>query len=330
MVAVASAQGGALEYAHGVSALQTGNFENARTSCEAAARALESDPAQVQQLGRAELCVVDALVGLGRRARATLWIERAIRHLEDGGRTIERYLPDLERARAIAPALGEHLAHVRARIQPAGACPAAMSIDGIAIEGDACDGRLHLVDAGRVTVSVSAESFRSANATIDVVPHGAGEVAVTLEPDPGHARWIAVSLEEEGAVLMRERASVCVGPCETLLDASTLERGYYVIGDEEGFHTLTVESQLSRRMRIESVENHAIHGGVALGISALSFALAAGGIGLATTLDPESGTVPALVIGGFAFIGVGISAAIFGFIVVLTPLDPTYYRLVQR
>jgi hypothetical protein len=83
-------------------------------------------------------------------------------------------------------------------------------------------------------------------------------------------------------------------------------------------------------MRIERVEDHVIHGAVALGIAGLSFALAAGGIGLATTLEPESDALAPLVIGGFSFIAIGTSAAIYGFIVVLTPMDPTYYRLVPR
>jgi hypothetical protein len=326
----ASAQGGALDYAHGVAALQAQNYENARSSCEGAARALAGDPAQVQQLGRAELCVADALVGLGQRARARETLSRAIAHLEDSGRTIERYLPDLERARAIAPSLEGRLAHVRVRIDPASACPARLSIGGVAIEGDGCDGRLHTVDAGRIALGASAESYRAATAEVDVETRAIAEVTLRLEPDPAHPRWISGALEEEGSALVYARADVCVAPCETLLDQNALASGFYVVRDEDGIHSIELGEGVPQRALFERVSDSNTAGWVALGVSPLLWAGAIGVFALGAEAGAKDAGAVAVGVGGVSLIGLGISAIVYGFIVVLTPPAPTYYRPTER
>jgi hypothetical protein len=232
---------GALEYAHGVAALQREQWAVARSACGGAARALEGDPATRQQLGRAQLCVVDALQGLGLYARAFGVLAHTIRNIEDGGRTNARYREDLDRAMALVGPLSRQIGRVQIAVTPAEACDAASS-PALVVDGEqapahhACGEAALYLDPGRHRIVVTADGFRPMEAEIDVEAERNQRVALTAERDPSSRRWVRLVLREEGTALESWTESPCPAPCDRVVPRDAFLQGIYFVTDEDGRH----------------------------------------------------------------------------------------------
>jgi hypothetical protein len=319
---------GALEYAHGIAALQRGDFQAAREACAQAARALESQGEHRQPLGRAQLCVADALVGLGLRARARALMRFTVENLTDGGATIPRYAADLERARALQVELAQGVAELVVELVPADLCsrPRELSLllDGERIDATtACAGRKLEVDPGPRRFTLAADGYIETTVETTAAVGAIAHARIVAPRDPQSPRWIRLAIHEEGAAVDLEGREVCTAPCGELVEAETVLRDQLQVRDSEGAHPVErAGGGLPRAAVLERVSDSNLVGWISLASIPVWIGLGFGGIALAAATDSL-----ALALVGFGVTTLIIPAAIVGLIDVLTPPAPTYYAL---
>jgi hypothetical protein len=308
---VAQAQGigdAALPFAQGVAALQAGDYPSAESSCREAAMVLGQIPDARAELGRAQLCVVDALAGQNRAALAFDLLASAIRNLEAEAAAAPRYQADLDRAMSLVGPLSRRIGRIQLAIAPPAACEAAaqpaITVDGIAIDArPICDGRSLDVDAGRRTIAVSASGYRADPIQVDAVAGEARPASVTLEPDLASGRWLSLRLHEPETTLVRWDGERCPAPCDLVVERAIFLQGAYTVEDDDGPHAIDYDVLDPNRVYdVELVSSGGIWGWILAitgGVSLLVGAPIAAAVW-------ESGEVAAV------FGGVGLGAILTG------------------
>jgi hypothetical protein len=322
---VAHAEGigdAALPFAQGVAALQAGDFRGAESGCREAAAILEPIAGARAELGRAQLCVVDALVGQARAASAFELLAAAIRNLEADASAADRYRADLDRAMSLVGPLSRRIGRIELAIEPRAACEAtarpAITVDGIAIDAaPICEGRSLNVDAGRRAIAVSATGYAQRTIEVDAVAGEARQTSVALEPDLSSGRWLSLHLVEPGTTLVRWDGERCAAPCEHLAERAIFLQGAYSVEDEDGPHIIHFDVlDPSRPYDVELVDSGAIWGWITAITGGLSLLV---GAPIAAAAF-ESGELAAV------FAGVGLAGVLTGVIWGLVA-GPDFYAL---
>jgi hypothetical protein len=325
LASAAHAQGigdAALPFARGVAALQAGDFRNAESGCREAAMILGQIPEARAELGRAQLCVVDALAGQNRAALAFDLLASAIRNLEASAASAPRYQEDLDRAMSLVGPLSRRIGRIQLAIAPDAVCaPDArptITVDGIEIDArPICEGRSLAVDAGRRTIAVTVAGYRANPIEVDAVAGEARQASITLEPDLASGRWLSLRLREPETTLVRWDGERCPAPCDRVVERAIFLQGAYTVeedGDPHAIHYDLIDP--SRVYDVELVGSTAIGGWILTIAGGLSLLVGAP----ITAAALESGGVAAILGGG------GLLAILAGIIWGLVA-GPDFYSL---
>lgn len=284
LATAAHAQGigdAALPFAQGVAALQAGDFRNAESGCREAVMILGQIPEARAELGRAQLCVVDALAGQNRAALAFDLLASAIRNLEASPDTAARYQEDLDRAMSLVGPLSRRIGRIQLAIEPDAVCAAdarpTITVDGTEIDArPICDGRSLDVDAGRRTIAVTSNGYRASPIEVDAVAGEARQASITLEPDLASGRWLSLRLHEPETALVRWDGDRCAAPCDRVVERAIFLQGAYMVEDDSGPNSIDYDVlDPSRTYDIELVSSGAIWGWLLAATGGLSLLVAA-------------------------------------------------------